>query len=33
VVASALGADAVLLGAIATALTTAREYVFEGRRL
>jgi predicted NBD/HSP70 family sugar kinase len=33
VVASALGGDAVLLGAIATALTTAREYVFEGRRL
>ncbi|WP_051451079.1 ROK family transcriptional regulator [Actinospica robiniae] len=33
VVAAALGGDAVLLGAIATALTTAREYVFEGRRL
>lgn len=33
VVAAALGGDAVLLGAIATALTTGREYVFEGRRL
>lgn len=33
VVAAALGGDAVLLGAIATALATAREYVFEGRRL
>jgi len=29
--ASALGRDAVLMGAIATALTTAREYVFESR--
>ncbi|MBR7835564.1 ROK family transcriptional regulator [Actinospica durhamensis] len=33
VVAAALGGDAVLLGAIATALATAREFVFEGRRL
>lgn len=33
VVAGALDGDAVLLGAIATALATAREYVFEGRRL
>jgi predicted NBD/HSP70 family sugar kinase len=33
VIASALGGDAVLLGAVATALATAREHVFEGRRL
>jgi predicted NBD/HSP70 family sugar kinase len=31
IVPSALGGDAVLIGAIATALTTARELVFEGR--
>jgi predicted NBD/HSP70 family sugar kinase len=32
IAAAALGGDAVLIGAIATALTTARELVFEGRR-
>ncbi len=31
IVGSALGGDAVLIGAIATALGTARELVFEGR--
>ena len=31
IVPSALGGDAVLIGAIATALTTARDLVFEGR--